>query len=270
MAKRHVENANVHRIAPAAWAPPGLPAGATLQVLSDDPDTGALTGVLTLPAGFATDGAVASQCDLQLFVLEGELAIGGHVLQPGAYCFHPAGSPQGAWSARATTRALLIAGDHPGFESTRSTAPAPDAIAALDTWQLQWIDPLVASDPSTTYRTGVMVKLLREDRRTGSTTHLAGLMPGWYMPGLEVHPVCEENYCLSGDVHIGRVGDGPGYTMTEGAFLCRPAGIAHGPILSKNGNVNFCYAHGRLGIDYQDASDSTALIRQHLTTYPWR
>jgi hypothetical protein len=270
MAKRHVENANVHEIAPTAWSPPGLPAGAVMQVLSDDPASGALTGIVTLPAGFATSGPVAAGMDLQLFVLEGTLVMGTNVLGPGTYCFHPAGSPQGAWSVQSATRALVIVGDQPAFESTRATKSDADAIVALDTWQMQWVDPLVASDPSTTYRTGVMVKLLREDRRTGSTTHLAGLMPGWYMPGLEVHPVCEENYCLSGDVHIGRVGSAPGYTMTEGVFLCRPAGIAHGPILSKNGNVNFCYAHGRLGIDYQDAPDSATLIQQHLTTFPWR
>ena len=66
-------------------------------------------------------------------------------------------------------------------------------------------------------------------------------MPGWYAHGLEVHPIFEENYCLSGDVNIGEVDGGDGYTMTEGCYLCRPPGIPHGPISSKNGNVNFCY-----------------------------
>lgn len=270
MSKRHVEDANVHRIAPAAWSPAGLPAGGRLQILSDDPESGAVTGVLTLPAGFASEGPVASTADLQLFVLEGELALGTALLGVGGYCFHPAGSAQGAWRAGVATRALMITSAASSFVSAEHAGVSPDAIRVLDTWAMQWVDPLVASDPSTPYRTGVMVKLLREDPHTGSTTHLAGLMPGWYMPGLEVHPVCEENYCLSGDVHIGRVGDESGYTMTEGAYLCRPAGIAHGPILSKNGNVNFCYTHGRLGIDYQPAADSDSLVRHHLTTFPWR
>jgi len=275
LAKRHVENAVVHAIPAAPWRVAGFPAGAAVQVLSDDPASGALTGVLSLPEGFSSAGvALACSADLQLFLLAGELRIGDARLAAGGYCFHPAGSVAGDWECTTAVRALLIVGSRPGFAAIGAGAGVrardPRTIPAMDTWALQWIDPLAASDPSTPYRTGVMVKMLREDRETGSTTHLAGLMPGWFMPGLEVHPVTEENYCLSGDVHIGMVGDGPGYTMTEGVYLCRPRGIAHGPILSKNGNVNFCYTHGRLGIDYREDPRSDALIRDHLRGYPWR
>jgi hypothetical protein len=273
--KRHVENAVVHAIPATPWRVAGFPAGAAVRVLSDDAESGALTGVIELPVGFSSAGAaLACSADLQMFVLAGELRIGAARLTAGSYCFHPAGSATGDWECTSTVRALLIVGPHPGFAAIGPGAagrgPDPRAIPAIDSWALQWIDPLTASDPSTPYRTGVMVKMLREDRETGSTTHLAGLLPGWFMPGLEVHPVTEENYCLSGDVHIGMVGDGPGYTMTEGVYLCRPPGIAHGPILSKNGNVNFCYTHGRLGIDYREDARSGALIRDHLRDYPWR
>ena len=275
LAKRHVENAVAHTIPATPWRVAGLPAGAAIRVLSDDRVTGALTGVLNLPLGFSSSGAVlACSADLQMFVLEGELRIGEARLTAGDYCFHPAGSAAGDWECRTAARALLIVGPHPEFVAISPGAPVrshdPHVIPVLDSWALQWVDPLAASDPSTPYRTGVMVKMLREDRETGSTTHLAGLMPGWFMPGLEVHPVTEENYCLSGDVHIGTVGDGPGYTMTEGVYLCRPPGIAHGPILSKNGNVNFCYTHGRLGIDYREDARSEALIRDHFCGFPWR
>lgn len=271
MAKRHVENANAHLIPATPWGAAGLPPGATLRVLSDDPLTGATTAILELPAQFSTRGtALVCSTDLQLFVLEGELRYGNGRLAVGGYCFHPADSPLGDWQCTAALRALLIIGAHATFLPTRSGLAHPQAIAAIDSWALQWIDPLAASDPSTTYRTGVMIKMLREDPQTGSTTHLAGLMPGWFMPGLEVHPVTEENYCLSGDVHIGLVADEPGYTMTEGVYLCRPPGVAHGPILSKNGNVNFCYTHGRLGIDYLKSPQSETLIRDHLRNFPWR
>lgn len=248
---------------------PGLPPGLRVQVLSDDPQTGALTGVVHVPAGWSSDGSRASAAAMQLFVLEGELSIGPDVLLPGGYCYHPAGSAQGAWRAARSTRMLAIFEGAPAF-APAGAPPDPRALPSVDSWSLQWTDPLAASAPSEDYRTGVMVKVLRVDPDTGSSTHLAGLLPGWFMPGLEVHPVYEENYCLSGDVHIGMVGDGPGYTMTEGVYLCRPPGIAHGPILSKNGNVNFCYTHGLLGIDYKPHPEGDALIRRHLHTYPWR
>lgn len=271
MAKRHVENANAHQIPAAAWEATGLPSGATLRVLSEDPLSGGLTAIVELPKNFSTQGiSLACSTDIQIFVLDGELGIGNALLAAGGYCFHPADSPLGELYSITTLRALLILKDRATFYPARSVIPHPNAIAAIDSWALQWIDPLAASDPSTNYRTGVMVKMLREDPDTGSTTHLAGLMPGWFMPGLEVHPVMEENYCLSGDVHIGVVADQPGYTMTEGIYLCRPAGIAHGPVLSKNGNVNFCYTHGRLGIDYQESQQSQTLIQNHLLNFPWR
>lgn len=271
MAKRHVENANAHQIPAAPWGAAGLPAGAAIRVLSDDPVSGATTAILELPVGFSSGGTgLVCSTELQLFVLEGELRLGDIALASGGYCFHPADSPMGDWQCTKALRALLIIGATAHFRPARSSTLHPAAIPAIDSWALQWIDPLVASDPSTTYRTGVMVKMLREDPATGSTTHLAGLMPGWFMPGLEVHPVIEENYCLSGDVHIGLVADSPGYTMTEGVYLCRPPGIAHGPILSKNGNVNFCYTHGRLGIDYRESAQSENLIREHLRNFPWR
>jgi hypothetical protein len=205
---------------------------------------------------------------MQLFVLDGSLRMGPHILEVGGYCFHPPGSPHGTWQALAPVRVLAIFEARAAFERV-SREPDQQAIPAIDTWTVPWVDPLAASAPSVDYRTGVMVKVLRVDRDTGASTHLAGLLPGWFMPGLEVHPVYEENYCLSGDVHIGLVGDKPGYTMTEGSYLCRPPGIAHGPVLSKNGNVNFCYTHGRLGIDYRSHPEGDALIRRHLLDYPW-
>jgi hypothetical protein len=94
-------------------------------------------------------------------------------------------------------------------------------------------------------------------------------MPGWFMPGREVHPVIEENYCLSGDVHVAEVAGKTGYTMVPGTYLARPAGIAHGPIVSKNGNVNLVFAHGPLGIDYVRHPDADALIRSHLEGFQW-
>lgn len=269
MAKRYVENARIHDLPREPWHVPGLPGGALIQTLSDDPETGALTAVVHLPDGWTGSGDCAVSCGMQLFVLEGRLQMGAHLLAAGFYCYHPAGSRQGAWQALGPTRMLAI------FEASVAFAPGQikvdqRSIPALDTWDMQWIDPLAASKPSVSYRTGVMVKVLRTDTETGASTHLAGLLPGWFMPGLEVHPVYEENYCLSGDVHIGLVGDGPGYTMTEGVYLCRPPGIPHGPVLSKNGNVNFCYTHGHLGIDYRSHPESTDLIRSHLLNYPWK
>jgi hypothetical protein len=270
MAKQHVENLNVHAVMPRPWAPAGLPGGASVRVLSEDPVTGGVTAVVELPADFDSKLPVAPDMEIQCFVLDGRLQLGEKTLPPGGYCFHPPGSPMGQWQTRDVTRVLVIASASPSFHPTASKVCPPDAIELVDSFAAEWIDPLKAADPSTTFRTGICVKVLRVDAVTGGTTHLAGLLPGWFMPGMEVHPVYEENYCLCGDVHIADIAGHAGYTMTEGAFLCRPPGIAHGPVVSKNGNVNLVYAHGRLGIDYVEHPNAKALIDSHLYDSPWR
>lgn len=270
MAKQYVENLNSHAVQPVPWQPDGLPGGAWMRVLSADPVDGAVTGIVELPADFDSGRPLETQSDFQCFVLTGRLALGDRVYGPGDYCFHPPGSPLGRWRTTGPVRALLFLGSRPGFAVARGHALPPKAVPFVDSFGMNWIDPLAAADPSTPFRTGVCVKVLRTDPDTGESTHLAGLLPGWFMPGMEIHPVYEENYCLSGDVCVADVAGSTGYTMTEGVFLCRPAGIAHGPIVSKNGNVNLVYAHGRLGIDYVEHPRATALIDAHLRDSPWR
>lgn len=269
MAKQHVENKNYRDVAPLPWQPQGLPAGATQRPLSTDPADGAFTGILEFDQGFRADEHRRCSAEMQFFVLDGRLRMGTDVLGPGSYCFYGAGASQSTWLAETPVRLLAIFSEEPRFEPQAGDGSV-ETIRSLDTWAMQWTDPLDASDPSVPFRTGVMVKVLRVDPNTGASTHLAGLMPGWFSLGMETHPVYEENYCLSGDVCVAEVGKDPGYAMVEGAFLCRPPHIAHGPVLSKNGNVNFIYAHGRLGIDYVENLRSEELVTRHLHTFPWR
>ena len=70
-------------------------------------------------------------------------------------------------------------------------------------------------------------------------------------------------------MHIADVAGAPGYTMLPGTYLARPPGIAHGPIVSKNGNVNLIFAHGPLEIDYVTHPKADHLIRRHLEGFPW-
>jgi len=271
MGKSHVENLNWRDVAAQPWDVRGLPGGILWRPFSTDADNGAFTAIIELPEGFDSQVSLMPSEPLQVFVLEGALQIGPEILFPGAYCYHPAGSASGRWIAKSAVRALAIADASLDFERVEDgSAPSPDAIPFLDSWQLDWVDPLTASEPSESYRPGLMVKILRVDPETGASTHLAGLMAGWFAHGLEVHPIYEENYCLSGDVHLGEVDGGPGYTMTEGSYLCRPPGIPHGPVLSKNGNVNFCYTPAKLGIDYRPCDRSKELIAEHLHNFPWR
>jgi len=199
--------------------------------------------------------------------------MGDQRLQPGSFCFYPNGVTQPEWRAQTACQLFAIFGAKPEYiEATESASGADtDAtVACLDSWAMDWFDPLSASEPSVAFRPGIFVKVLRHDPATGTSTHLAGLMPGWYAEGIEVHPVREESFIISGDVNIATVDGKPGYTCTVGSFYSRPAGVPHGPLASKNGNVGIVHTEGLLGIDYQTDTTAVDKIMTHLKTYPWR
>lgn len=271
MSFQHVENLFVDAVTPVAWQPPGMPPGLMIRMLGEDPESGMLTAVVDAPEGWQAP-PLTPAVNLEVYMLDGALALGDVTLRPGFYSYRVAGDSLGALSAPAGCSAIVRFAATPAFSESETGEGRPlhaDAVPCLDTWQEPWIDPLSASAPSEDFRAGVMVKMLRRDTETGATTHLAGLMPGWFMPGQELHPVIEENYCLSGDVHIADVDGEPGYTMQPGCYLARPPGVAHGPIVSKNGNVNLIFAHGPLGIDYVRHPDAEQMIRRHLQEFPW-
>jgi len=271
MPKEHVENLSAPEVAPMPWNPRGLADGAQLRPLAGDPGTGGFTGLIDLPAGFDSRSALSCAGEMRLFVIDGELRMGGHRLGPGGFCFHPASSAQGRWRSPEGARVFAIFLETPEFHARNGDSgnPAPEAVPALDSWTMDWRNPLDASAPSESFRPGIFVKVLHVDPETQASTHLAGLMPGWHAEGIEEHPVYEENYCLQGDVHIGEVGGETGYTMVAGSYLCRPPGIRHGPLASKNGNVNLCFTHGLLGINYTHNPRAMRIIHRHLREYPW-
>ena len=271
MARQHIENLDGPAVEPVPWRPPGFASGAQLRPLARDTGKGGFTGLVDLPAGFDSGSALSCTGPMRLFVIDGELRMGEHRLGPGGFCFHPAGSVQGRWRSPEGARFFTVFLETPEFRTESGDAgnAAPGAVPALDSWAMDWHNPLDASDPSESFRPGIFVKILHVDPETQASTHLAGLMPGWYAEGMELHPVYEENYCLQGDVCIGEVGDGPGYTMVTGSYLCRPPGIVHGPLASKNGNVNLCFTHGLLGIEYSPNPRAMNIIRRHLRDHPW-
>ena len=81
--------------------------GAIVRVLSVDPETGATTTILKVPAGWQTPPSREKHSVLQEeFILSGELSFGGIDLKPPAYISMPAGTWHGP--AIAKTDCVLI------------------------------------------------------------------------------------------------------------------------------------------------------------------
>lgn len=273
MTRPQTENLNAFDIEPSSWSAPGLPDGLQARRLNEDPDSGALSAVIHIPKGWTRTESASCCADQDLFLMEGALESGDDLLQSGAFCFYPSGVVQPPWTAKENCTAFVIFNNAPEYSKTTTSdlnAKTDQTVAALDTWTMDWFDPLAASKPSVAFHPGIFVKVLRSDPETGTSTHLAGLMPGWFQEGIEVHPVREESIIISGDVNIATVDGKPGYTCSVGGYYSRPPGIPHGPLSSKNGNVGLVHTEGLLGIDYQTDDNAEGLILSHLRTYPWK
>lgn len=272
MPRPQTENLKAFEQPRETWSPRGLPPGLEVRVLNRDDETGALSALLHLPAGWLWRGPGYCQADQDFFVYEGKIKVGPNELGNGCFCYFPSGVEQGGWHVLEDCCIYAVFDRLPVFVDSQSSArgaAAEKAVPFVDSWAMDWFDPLSASAPSQKFRPGIFVKVLRVDPDTGTSTHLAGLMPGWYAEGIEVHPVREESLVISGDVLIGQVDGGPGYTVTVGGFYSRPAGVPHGPLASKNGNVGVVHTEGVLGIDYRDDPKAMDLIFDHLRSYPW-
>ena len=86
MVKNHVENKNWREIDPVYWHSPDLNEPLQKRVLSSDPETGAMTSIVDFPKKTYSDQVLAANCELQIFVLEGELHFDNIHLKPGDYC----------------------------------------------------------------------------------------------------------------------------------------------------------------------------------------
>lgn len=224
MARPHIEFIQVQAIPWAYGLYGGARGDVNSKMLSIDRASGASTAIVRYPAGWRRDRAEALAADEEFYVLAGELAINGiayggmhYGYLPASYVRCSASSPKGA--VRLTF-----------FEAEPRLARPDDRFRAngglvdhLDTntppWKPVTHDPRVPA--------GLMTKTQRIAPDTGERTWLNTRPPGLNEPGMrgprETHPVVEEIFVLSGDMHLNWG------TMRTGAYVWRPPGVPHGP-----------------------------------------
>lgn len=235
MSRGHVELLNADDVAATEIAAGGWPAGTSTLVLSRDPDDGAFSGILRLPAGYRR-GAGHVQADGDLLVVAGGLRIGDADRGVGHYEYHPPGSGQQEWVVGEQGCELFVkVSGVPDFVPDGSSTAA-DGHVAFDTTRLDWIVTPVDGPPA-----GIVVKLLRTNEATGEMAALVANPPRYDYPQLEYHDCIEEMYCVGGDMRLGNSG-----LMTERSYFWRPAYVTHGPFYSHTGALLFLWVASTL------------------------
>lgn len=217
--------------------------------LSRDPASSASTDLVHAQPMWRWDEPERLSADVELLVVEGELTIAGRTLQRGGYAWIPAGTPLGTVESENGGRFLWMRADQSSGASGR-TAPT-----FADVTRMPWSPlPSYAGRSQSETVSGLAMKLLRQDEKTGAYTAIVRHKPGYFDPRLEAHETWEELMLLEGDYLMGSTGG-----VTAGTYIFRPGQQPHGPQASRTGAV--WLARGERAIDFQLTLPSWATQR---------
>ena len=214
---------------------PGFtPSGSHFKVLSLDTDVGSCTLKMRFDGGYKRKPGL-SYSDVEIFVLNGALKVGGQNCVEGHYLFVPAGYALGAIEVPQGCELLVMYNDsepsfvesdahHPlclkeGFVSVNGYEDAPWAPGNL-------VNPSVA--------TGCLIKVLRYDVLTEAISFLYCMTPQFMQDNISYHDCAEESYHIWGSSWMLQFGELP-----TGGYFWRPPYINHGSFRSKLGTIAF-------------------------------
>lgn len=240
MSRPHIEFIQCQAVSWQTLGPNSARPGADAKTLSRDTDSKAVSAILRYPKGWKLSGAHHLDGDEELFVLKGSLTVGGLTYSAGDYAFLPAGYVRDGMAAPDGADVLTF------FEGAHSRIDGTPADGIYDPRKL--VERVASRDVEWGSATDPKVKApgvrrlgLRKDPHTGDTTWLLDIDEtgmGGDVNRLETHPVVEEVFLLSGEMHM------PMGVLKRGAYFWRPPGIPHGPVGTKTGALGFFRCKG--------------------------
>ncbi len=209
----------------------GVASGLISKTLSHDPKTGAVSLLLYYPPGWRSraDSNYHSG-DEEIFVLEGDLTIGGRTLTDRCYSFIPAGMTHGPISSRNGCLALTFFDQEPDVIASKESKPGSRIDRAIE-YKNYFDEPwaLGATRAKSKAPPPLLVKVLRRDEQTGARTWIAGVLSGHPNYTWETHPTWEEGYLIEGEYHLAEClnGKSKAGVYRPGSYFFRPSGLPH-------------------------------------------
>lgn len=205
-----------------------------MRLLSRDAESGALSALVALPAGWERAGGhVAAGTDV--VVVEGTVRIGDTELPRLGFDWSPAGTTQEPWTTDGGAELLVMARTGP---PDLLPGPGPAGTAGrirLHPGDLAWVPSRFPNGPvgteSALYRAepdGAMSLIVRF-RANVERSNL-----------FEFHDHVEECYLLEGHIDIGNHLTAGG-EMVAGTYFWRPPFITHGNTSKREGGILFVY-----------------------------
>lgn len=219
--------------------------GVKVRELSADRTDGATSLLLEYPAGWERPEDEVLTADEEFFVVAGSLIVDGVEYSRYGYGHLPAGYHRSGMRSPAGAVVMTFFSGVPESRTGSSHALGMQeerVVTHIDALAGEW-----GAGFNPKFPPGAGRKWLRRDPVTKDETWILGTMPLRNGFKREKHPVVEEMYLLSGELH------GPNGVMRPGAYFWRPPEEWHGPFGSLTGNVMlFRTVGGPLSTVYDD------------------
>jgi len=239
----------------------GLP-GTRIKLLSRDDETGALSLIMQVPAGWSRPAGVLA-CDEELYTLDGTFVLNGTEQLRHCYSFLPAGHPANALASVAGAT-LLYFRSEPLPEARRTPeAVAARQVAPVDLSAGAW-DGDFDKFGLGSMKDGARMRILRQDPFTEETTYITATIAFRRGVRAERHPISQEFFLLSGELA------GDRGTMQAGAYCIRPPMAKHAPYGSPTGALILFRGLGGRQETYWEDTDPFTFYPEHQPILPER
>lgn len=234
------------------------------KMLSIDDTSQEMSLLINYPAGWRRDAAERLCVDEEIFVLEGELHIGGTRYDEGCYAHFPAGYLREP-SSECQNGAIVLtfySGKPSGGDSSSSYNKAR-LVEKISLYTEGWDSDYVGINSPEIAGSGSRKKLLRTDPENGDQTWIMGIIPSYQETKVESHPVVQECFMIGGDM-AGNCG-----LLVKGSYFWRPRDILHGPYGTKTGCTILSRSKGgSLVVDYYDLAEPFSFEPIHRVSVP--
>ncbi|NEP59525.1 MAG: DUF4437 domain-containing protein [Symploca sp. SIO2G7] len=230
MAREHIEFIQSADVEQKSWAVAGLWEEHLTRILSYDTETGGSTELVEWRHNEERDCGYFN-CNVEIFVLNGELRIGKFRLGHYTYGFIPEGVCLEPWTVQEKTTALWMSDSRPSFVNSQEDAPGAKRqayIPCMSSESIPWSSTITPGFP-----TGAMRKNLRQGLPEGSSVWLLGCLPQFATNFVEYHPLYEEHFVLQGSITT------DAGKLTPGCYFWRPGLNPHGPTYTETGYFAF-------------------------------
>ncbi len=243
---------------------PGLAVGTSMHLMSSADDSGALSALVRVPAGWHFEGEC--QGATELFVLDGAIDVADDTLTCGGYCYLPEQAAPFRCASGAGATAYLSWTAQPTIRMT--------SVLVLQSFTLPWEATVLEGFPAGGTHKSLRPTDIASDAAHGGPDGFLRLVvspPGWISPLMERHVGCwEENLLLRGDMLMPGRG-----RLRAGDCLANSPGLWHGPMVTKGGALFLVNCDAPMPVEYRDTDPGsghplgTTELERYLQTAPW-